>query len=489
MPSEPFLLRAIRHSIAHYHMVRPGSLLLVAVSGGADSTALLDALHALAPSLGIRLHAAHLNHCLRGAASDADAEYVDQLCRSLGIPATIECREVASIQQRLHTGAELAARLVRYAFLAGVAAATGAAGVFLGHTADDQAETLLLHLIRGAGLPGLQAMLPVSEMSVLNPERPDEPPRPLRLLRPMLDVSRVEVEEYCRARSLEYRIDASNFDLSIRRNWIRHQLLPLMEQENPAIRHVLSRSTRLAAQDLAYLQGCVQAAWPRVIREDSSTASGSLVFDLSAWRQLHPVEQRYVLREAARRLLGSTEDLGEVHIEEALQVLEEGQVGASTAWPRGIRVVKDYRTFLLTARPPEPTPAPPIETPIAVPGTTSFGPWTIRAQITAGRCPVPDAWHADLDYRAVIPGLTVRARQTGDRLQPLGMEGEKKLQDLLVDARVPRAERDTWPVVVSSGRIAWVPGVRMAAWPRVRPETEQVVCLTVERASPPPVGG
>ncbi len=182
------------------------------------------------------------------------------------------------------------------------------------------------------------------------------------------------------------------------------------------------------------------------------------------------------------KLLGSTEDLTEAHLRAALQVIAGRPVGAVVTWPHGLRLVKGYGDFVLTAEAPaweESAPLAPVS--LVIPGVTAFGDWRIEAQIRPDRCGGGNPWHADLDCRLVCPDgagdLTVRSRLPGDRMQPLGMEGEKKLQDLMVDARLPRALRASWPVVVSSGHIVWVPGIRMAGWARVTPETAEVLCL------------
>ncbi len=489
MPARPGLVRKLKAAIERHHMASPGDLWLVAVSGGADSVALMHALHGLASELRLRLHIAHLNHHLRGAAADADAAFVQDLAGRLGLPATIGVREVAGLEPTLGRGLEAAARQARYSFLAATTTAIGAAGVALGHTADDQAETVLLHLLRGAGLTGLRGMLPVSELSGLDPEGPAAGPWRVRLFRPFLEVTRQEVEEYCRLNSLPYRTDATNFDPSLQRNWVRHDLLPWLESRSPGVRQTLARSACLAAEDLAYLQDIAARAWPGVACEGPDGIS----FDLVAWRALHPVEQRYLLREAFRRCRGTTEDLTEAHLSAALAIIDGSQVGSTITWPHGLRLVKGYTDFRLTdeepAGPSEPCP-PPLS--LAVPGVTSFGSWAIEAQVCPARDLTADPWHADLDYRRVCPpgppALRVRARQPGDRMQPLGMASEKKLQDLMVEGHIPRRQRDSWPVVVSSGgdeaptgRIVWVPGVRIADWARVMPDTAEVLRLRTTR--------
>ena len=244
--------------IEEQHLIPGRQKLVVAVSGGPDSVCLLHILVRLREELDIELHAAHLNHQLRGAESEADASYVADLAQRLEIPATIESRDVKAYQALHRTTLEEAAREVRYAFLADVAGAVGAERVATGHTSDDHIETILIHLIRGSGTRGLRGLLPVSQWPV--------PGAKLTVIRPLLETSLEETAAYCRNQKISPRTDTSNLSSEPLRNRIRRELLPQLRSYNPQVAGALLRTARLASYDLAYIDKEVARLWGRVAR-------------------------------------------------------------------------------------------------------------------------------------------------------------------------------------------------------------------------------
>ncbi len=229
------------------HLVSGQKKLVVAVSGGPDSVCLLHILVKLQKELGIAINVAHLNHQLRGAEADADAQYVAELARQLDVPIIIDSRNVKAYQTRQRISMEEAAREVRYDFLAEVAESVGTDRVAVGHTVDDHVETILMHLIRGTGTRGLRGLQPLSPWQSSGGS--------LNVIRPLLPVSRQETVDYCHQNRLFPRIDTSNQSLSPLRNRIRHQLLPLLRSYNPKVDESLLRTARIAADDLAFIDG------------------------------------------------------------------------------------------------------------------------------------------------------------------------------------------------------------------------------------------
>ena len=266
-------------------MARSGDTVVVAVSGGPDSLCLLHALARLRGELGICLHVAHLDHGLRGAESGSEADFVRETAAEWGIAATVEHIDVAAYRSQHRLTLEEAARQVRYDFLARVARATSAAAVAVAHTADDQAETIVMHLLRGAGLTGLRGMLPVSAWK-----------GETTIIRPLLDVWRRNVEAYCAANNLQPRRDRSNDDRRLWRNRVRLEILPYLEQASPGLRASLVRTAAVVAGDDRYLEDVVRAAADRMV----STSDGIVSIDTQAWRELPPALQRRLLREAWR---------------------------------------------------------------------------------------------------------------------------------------------------------------------------------------------
>ncbi|RLC92882.1 MAG: tRNA lysidine(34) synthetase TilS [Chloroflexi bacterium] len=301
-------------------LVFAGETLLVGVSGGPDSVCLLHVLKTIIARLGIEIHVAHLNHMLRGAESEADAEYVSALARQLGVNVTSGERDVRGYRMEHRLSLEEAARDVRYQFFAEVARQVGARKVAVGHTMDDQVETILMRLLRGAGTLGLQGMQPRATWAARGGEGHFE------IVRPLLEVTRQEVYAYCQEHGLSPREDSSNLSPSYLRNRIRHELLPLLRSYNPKIDEALVRTADTLATELSYLDSQVSQVWQRVVAEEDQ----ALILDGSEIKTLHPALQRHLLRQVVSRLLGSLEDIEWKHIEKMRKAL---------ALPSGKRVV------------------------------------------------------------------------------------------------------------------------------------------------------
>ncbi len=326
-------------------LVSPGEKLLVAVSGGPDSVCLLYILLELREELDINLHVAHLNHELRGEESAADAAYVAGLARRLGLPATIESRDVKACRKEKRLSLEEAAREVRYSFLAQVAGAVGAARVAVGHTADDHIETVLMHLLRGGGPRGLRGLLPVS--------RWQSPAGNLTIVRPLLELSREETAAYCRRRHLRPRTDTSNFSPDLFRNRIRRYLLPDLRQYNPRVAEALRRTASIAADDLDYIDREVGRCWDKIVIEQED----AVIIDKKGLLELPAALKRYLLRRSIESMLGSLKDIEAGHIEDVLAALRK-PAGRTIGLPFGLSFIIDYDRYVLTKNPASLCPLP-----------------------------------------------------------------------------------------------------------------------------------
>ena len=491
------VLDQIRETIEQHHLVSPGDAVVVGVSGGPDSLCLLHTLCRLRGEYDLSLHVAHLHHGLRGTEADADAEFVQTLAADWQLPCTVEQAGVPALAREYGLAVEEAARRARYAFLSRVASSIGARTIAVGHNADDQAETVLMHYLRGSGLAGLRGMLPrtpLTDYRLLEPATPDprgsEFPIPsLHLIRPLLEVTRTEILAYCAFYGLQPRFDRSNLDTTYFRNWLRHDVLPLLALHNPNVREVLRRSARVIAGDYALLRSLLEETWPNVILEEGPR----IAFDLLAWRALPTSLQRSTLREAIHRLRRSLRNINFVHVENALRVACDGTTGDQTTLPGGLMLTVGCDRFTIAdvhaAEPPPDCPLLPLEGDpllVAVPGDTLLpgSEWVLRARILdrealpAGWEANPDPWRAVLDADAAGSEVWLRTRCPGDRFQPLGMEGRTaKLADFLTNQKVPRALRDRWPLLVGEGGIAWVCGQRLDESARVQDATKRVLSL------------
>jgi tRNA(Ile)-lysidine synthase len=457
-------------------LVVPGGKLVVAVSGGADSVCLLYLLAGLQEQLDVRLHVAHLDHRLRGRQSRADARYVAGLARRLGLPATIASRDVQAYRREHRLSLEEAAREVRYAFLAEVAAAAGADRAAVGHTADDQVETVLMHLIRGSGLGGLRGLRPLGRRAGAG--------RGLTIVRPLLVLGREETAAYCRRHRLRPRTDTSNLSPGPFRNRIRLRLLPELRKYNPRIDAALLRTARLAAADLDFIEAEVARQWRQVAQE----RDGLVVLDREKLADLPPALQRRLLREAmaAHPSREGLKDIEAGHIEELLEALAKPS-GKVIGLPGGLSFIVEHDRLLLADGGASSCPFPPLkgETPLNIPGRTSLPGWDIHAGILTsvdGAVSSSDRLTAFFDFASAGSQLTVRSRRPGDRFQPLGLGAAKKLTDFMIDARIPRAWRRSVPVVVSPVGIVWVVGWRIDERVRVDEATGPVLRLTFEPA-------
>jgi len=445
------------------HLLAPGEPLLCGVSGGPDSIALLDAL----VQSGWRPHVCHLNHKLRGADSDADAEFVREIAGHYGLPSTIEARAVESDED--------AARRARHEFFSDVARRSGIDKLALAHTADDQVETFLLRLVRGAGAPGLIGIWPERQIGAL------------RVIRPLLAISRPEVLEYLKGRGLRYRVDATNADARFTRNRIRHELLPLLEREfNPAIRGVLLRTAEILRDEDSYLtQHVMEAFYSAACRDDSlnvKTLAGCPV----------AVQRRVLLV-----WLGGEEETGPQlsfdHIEAVRELAVAERPSAEVHLPDDVIVYREYDE-LKKARREELEPVRGTW-PMNLDGETTIRELGVRFVAECapsilgtfsgkrqGGVEPPHSKEEAFDADALGDKPFVRTWQDGDRFQPLGMSSEKKLQDFFVDEKVPRLRRGRVPLLCAfDGRIAWVAGHRIAEPFKVTQQTQRVLWVRAAR--------
>ena len=463
--------KRVLHFIREHHLVKRRQKLVVAVSGGPDSVCLLHILVKLQKELGIKLHVAHLNHQLRGAESQTDARYVAELAYRLKVPATVEARDVKSYQTQHHASLEEAAREVRYTFLAQVAVSVGAERVAVGHTVDDHVETILMHLIRGSGTRGLRGLLPVTRWQSSGVS--------LTVIRPLLELSRDETAAYCQQYELNPRHDESNILLVPLRNRIRHQLLPQLKDYNPQVIEALLRTARIAGDDLDFIDKEVARRRGRVAQKQGNT----IILDKKQFVALPSALKRHLLRASIEELLGNLKDIEARHIEEVLSALDK-PAGRKISLPDGLTFAIEYDRYLLgyDAAGLSPFPRLEAETELNIPGKTSMPGWDIEATIAdplevKSECAETDGFTACFDYDRAGNKLTVRRRQPGDRFQPLGMSQPKKLNEFMIDAKIPQAWRQRIPIVGSPEQILWVVGWRLDERVKVSTNTKKALCL------------
>lgn len=453
-------VRLILRATKTHAMIRENERTLAAVSGGPDSMCLLYALK----EAGYALEVAHLDHQTREGQSAEDAAFVAERARALGVPFHTESRPVAAEARAAGLGFEEYARKARYDFLKRTARKTGCAVIATGHHADDQAETILMRVLRGAAPRGLGGIPPVREEDGV------------RIVRPLIDCTREQVLSYLRQRGIPFRSDRSNANLHHVRNRVRHELLPLLrEQFNPRVEKALLRLGEAHRCEDDLLSSLAADAYRRCIRDDRFVARGRFA-------ELHPALQRRVLLMLAWR---HGIDCHYARVVAATTFITEAPTGKECDLGGGVMLHngRDVSELMPSGR----TPLDAGETPLQVPGVTC----ALGKQFEVVLCEgvVPQAWatycnpsRQVFDADAVGRSLTVRHRRPGDRFIPLGMSGSKKLKDYFADCGVPGAARDREMLLLASGRIIWVVGRAIAAEAAVTPATQRIIEVSVTDA-------
>lgn len=473
-------------------LLNPGDHVVVGVSGGFDSLCLLHLLKIFSARLALKLTAAHLNHQLRGDDAEMDEMFVADTAARWQLPLVVDRQPVAELAARRRQSIEEAARQVRYDFLQGVARKVGASKIAVGHNADDQAETVLMHFLRGTGLSGLRGMAPLIQLDCTGEPETEGPTR-LWLIRPLLETSRAEIEAYCRLHQLVPRQDQSNVDTTYFRNRLRYELIPYLESYNPGIRQVLQRTAKVAAADLELLNEQTTLAW----RSVAQAAAGRIIFDRPGWSNLPLALKRSTLRRAVQVLRRSLRDIGFEHIERAIEVVESGQAGARASLPGGLMLTLSYRTLTIAAEDSaiEPETGVPYLVPgqvvqVAIPGVTPLPGtgWQLRANLIAPagldrqRLSQVERWEAYLDADVVGEAPVLRTRQPGDTFHPFGLgEHSQKVQKFMIDAKIPAALRPHVPLLVADTRILWICGFRLGEPARLRASSRRALHLYFEQ--------
>lgn len=447
--------------------------LVLGVSGGADSLCLMVTLQ----QLGFPLIVAHYDHALRPDSAE-DAQFVAELAASRGLTCLVERGDVASLAARERLSIEEAARNARYAFLFGCARQVGAQAVATGHTADDQVETVLMHLLRGSGMAGLKGMLPASLNEGWDAQIP--------LVRPLLAVWREETEACCAEAGLQPRMDASNRDTRFFRNRLRYDLVPYLQDFNPRIKEVLLRTAAVLAGDEDALSLAVVATWEQVCAVQSTQRVDLRLPELL---DLPLGLRRRVMRKAVEALRPGLRDLDFETVERALAFAASPPRSRRAELALGVWLTRRGELLLLSdgALMPGQGTVPQLagwgELSVGLPGSTDLGAgWKLDAEFLPPPADVRAAgrWETWLDADALALPLVVRPAEVGERFQPLGLDGRsQKLSDFWVNAGLPQEQRPAWPLVCDAQQVVWVTGFRPDHRCRVTPATKRCVHLVL----------
>ncbi len=436
----------VLEAIERYRLLDGAGSVLVGVSGGQDSVALLHTLRQLRPELG--LAALHMHHGMRGERADRDAACVEGLCATLGVECVVRLRDLPLEMAESGLNAEQVGRLARYEEYEKVARAHGFDRIATGHTGTDRAETLLLNLFRGAGLRGLSSI----------------PPRRGSIVRPLILATRDETAEYCRRHNLPTCTDESNLDPDYaRRNLIRLRLMPIIAEHFPGAERALMRACEAVEEELAWTEPILRAMLSQAV---VAVTGERLTLDAVELARAEPGALHRLLRLALEQVRGDLEGLSREHVERLAELALSGATGTVVELPGDVRVRRQYDA--VTIEPDEPRAEYlPERAQLPVPGEAAL---PLRGVVVRAEPAVtPDGFAADdpltayVNAGAAARGLVLRSHEPGERFIPLGMTGSRKLQDYFVDEKVPRRLRDRIPVVTDAdGVVLWVVGQRLA---------------------------
>lgn len=472
------MLFRVKQTIEEYQLFEKGDRILIGVSGGSDSIALLSLLHKMAEVERWELHVAHVEHGLRGEESIADAEFVRDFSKRLGVSFHMGQPEVKKYAKEIGISKQVAARELRYQFFEQTAQRIGATKVALAHHADDQAETVLMRILRGTSVSGLSG-IPIRR-----------PGKGYEIVRPLYSVWRDEIEKYCQREKLSYRTDSSNALTDYLRNKIRLQLIPhLQDDYNENVKRALVHLGKIAADEDAYMDEQAQKLFESMVnRKDKELIS------LETRRLLEvPVAlQRRIITLILYYLCGHTIEWEAKHIERVVALTKHSKPSAQIHLPNGITAWREYQVIHIgmnrvAAANPETN-----GTTLVVPNWPDFskeGSFEFQVpelnlegtmELLEGAVTPEHPWEAVFDYNK-IQGLafTVRTRLKGETFHPIGMTGSKKIKELFMEARIPVQRRDRWPIWVLDGQIAWITGIRRGQVAVIEPDTQQTLRVRV----------
>jgi len=454
-------------------MVQAGEAVLAAVSGGPDSVALVHILATLAPLLSFQLAIAHLNHGLRSHESERDAEFVAALARKLKLKLYQDKKNVRQYQKRHKLSPEEAARQVRYIFLNQTAETHAYDKIAVGHHLDDNAELVMLFFLRGSGTLGLSGIPPV---------------RDGKIIRPLINVKRSEIIEFLNEKDLAYVSDATNADLSLLRNKIRHELMPhLAATYNPNIVETLNRLASVVRSEEKWIERLTEHLFETALLHRDADSIG---LSLENFGEFPLGARRRLIRKAIRMVKGNLRRIAFTHIDAALRLVFQGPQSGGIDLPDDIRIQRHGQALIISKqeqrrRPPGGGRSAAVctayEYSLAAPGIVSIREAGMRLELTETSIEeVADVRRAGqriafFDIHKVTFPLIVRNSCPGDRFSPLGMDGTQKLKSFFINNKIPKDQRVKCPLLVSNGKIIWVVGHRLDNSAKVDRETRKVL--------------
>ena len=444
-------------------MLSHGDKVVLGVSGGADSLALLHILSELR-EYNLNLTVAHLNHGIRGEEADGDSKFVEAAAHSLGLQFEYKKVDTIAYKEQSKLSLEDAARTLRYDFFNEVQNKVNASKVATAHTLDDQAETVLMRLLRGSGLRGLSGIPPVSRGYII---------------RPLLFVSRSEIEEYLKSKGVEWVEDSTNKSIEYLRNRLRLDLIPALENYNPQIIETLARTAGILRADHEFISTEAEKRFVNIFRNNGP---GEFIGDLSKYGETVKSLRLSTLRLAVEKSNESLKDVSYAHITAADDFLLSDSASGEVELPEGTVIAKGYDIFLVTKKS---RLAHQFSYTIESQGKWRFPGFEVEIELTHSETlDTHDESTVYFDPEYIEFPIQVRSFKPGDRFMPLGMKSEKKMQDYFTDTKVPRFLRKRVPIFISKGEIFWIGGMRIDERAKVKRQGQELLRFKLSGQEP-----
>ncbi|SKA78692.1 tRNA(Ile)-lysidine synthase [Clostridium sp. USBA 49] len=458
------MIERVLDTIKEYNMISQNDKIIVAVSGGPDSICLLHILYKLKEIFNITLYAAHLNHCLRGDEADKDEEYVKEFCNKLGIECFTKKIDINKLSKERGISSESAGREARYEFFDELLKKLEAQKIALAHNANDQAETVLMRIMRGTGMEGLVGIKPV---------------RSNIFIRPLINIKRENIEKYCKENNLNPRIDKTNLESIYTRNKIRLELIPYLQKNfNKDIINVLNRLADTIIIDNDYLD--------KISKEKYNTycenKAGKVIIYKGAFSEEKAILNR-IIRKAINNLKGNLYDIEKIHIKNLIE-LQKCNTGKKINLPNGIIAFNNYGDIELTLGEKFRNKPDNDEYILYIDRENIIESFNLKVSLRLINKDEKinfkeNSFVKYFDFDSAPKNIYLRTRRNGDKFTPLGMKGSKKLKDLFIDLKVPKEERDTIPIIVFDDEIVWIVGYRISEKYKINKNTKKILEIKI----------
>ncbi|MBA5851984.1 tRNA lysidine(34) synthetase TilS [Clostridium sp. cel8] len=456
------MIKTVLNTINENNMFTSGDKVIVAVSGGPDSLCLLHILYKLKERLNISLYVAHVNHCLRGNESDEDEKFVKEFCKKINVEFRSIKVDINKVASKYNLSCETAGRKIRYEFFEELKSQFGAQKIAIAHNANDQAETVLMRIMRGTGLDGLTGIKPVRDDI---------------FVRPLINTTRNEIEKYCEENGLKPRIDKTNYETIYSRNKIRLELIPYMEKNfNKDVIRSLNRLAQTIRVDNDYLNRICKEKFKKYC----DITPEKVIISKEAFLEDKSIISR-ILRLALEKILGNLHNLEKIHIMDIIQI-QTHSTGKQIMLPNHVTVFNDYGNIVITRN--NKTNVEHVNSYVLHEGYNNIPEYHCKVKIKSYNCKQciksKDKFTQYFDMDKINGDIVLRTRCEGDRFVPLGMKGSKKLKDLFIDLKISKNERNNIPLICFGKNIAWVVGYRISDIFKVDKSTKNILAISFE---------